>query len=144
MATASAPSPSPTPTPTPTIWTTAQAAAAYVHAVCPSNKLVTPYNTALDAGDLTSLKAIAAQSVAANEQTAKELDDGLWPEEVKADVGAVRDIYFADIPPTQQVAAATSIDAARAAVLPDATAASTASQRLRSRLGLSADQMKGC
>ncbi|WP_426519537.1 hypothetical protein ACPPVQ_05770 [Diaminobutyricibacter sp. McL0618] len=124
--------------------TLTQAAIAYVHAVCPSNKLVTPYNAALDAGNLTQLKVLATESVAANQETAKELDQGLWPEEVKADIGTVRDIYFADIPPTQQVAAAASMDAVKAIAWPDATAASTASQRLRSRLGLSADQMKGC
>lgn len=70
----------PTPTPTPTIWTT-QEAAAYLHAVCPVNKLVLPFNTALQNADFATLNS---------------------------------------------------------------SATSTASQRLRSRLGLPADQMAGC
>lgn len=68
------------PTPTPTIWTT-QEAAAYLHAVCPVNKLVLPFNTALQNADFATLNSPAT---------------------------------------------------------------STASQRLRSRLGLPADQMAGC
>jgi alkyl sulfatase BDS1-like metallo-beta-lactamase superfamily hydrolase len=135
---------SPTPSPTPTIWTTQEAATQYLQAVCPVNRLVTPVNTAMQNGDFAALHTLSPQLVEADTNAAKKLDAGQWPAEVKDDIATVRDAYFATITVDQQAGAAQTMDQLNAVVWPDTSAASTASQRLRSRLGLPADQMAGC
>lgn len=136
--------PTPTPTPTPTVWSMEESAAAYLQAVCPANKMVATYNTAFDNGDLDALHTAATQAIAADQDAAKKLDEGKWPTELAPDVALVRDAYFARIPAEQATVSAPSMDAVYAIQWPDQSAASTASQRLRSRLNLSPEQLTGC
>ncbi|MCU1584061.1 MAG: hypothetical protein JWM49_617 [Microbacteriaceae bacterium] len=142
------PSPTPSasvkPSPTPTTMTESEAAAAYLSAVCPTNKLLSQLNEAVTKGDFPTAHALFPQLVAGEVSAAKALDAGRWPITVKADVKTIRDFYFASIVPDQQAAAATSLDEMNAIVYPDATASNAASQRARARLGLSPSQLVGC
>jgi len=134
----------PTPTPTPTVLTDAEAAQAYVAAICPSNKTVDAYNAALHGTDLNALHQAAQAALTADSAAAKTLDTTLWPTDVKSDVDAVRDGLFSEVSIEAQVIHMTDMSQVSTIQWPDTTAASQASVRLRSRLNLSTDAMEGC
>lgn len=91
-------------------------------------------------------RAGGAQARDADSNAPKLLDDPtvIWPDDVKVDIQTVRDALFAQAAVDGELAMATTIEDVQAIQWPDTTASSTASQRLRSRLGLSADAMAGC
>ncbi|ANF30710.1 hypothetical protein A0130_02585 [Leifsonia xyli] len=136
-------SPTPTPTPTPTVMTTAEAAALYKASACAVNTTGQAFNTIWqgNSGDIDGLRAAAAAARDASSATATKLDQATWPGEVKDDIAVVRDADFAAASTLSQIATATSWEAAIANQFPIQDAASAASQRIRSRLGLPADPM---
>ncbi|WP_460573172.1 hypothetical protein [Humibacter soli] len=136
--------PTPTPTPTPTVLSDAEAATAYIAAICPANKTVDAVNAALQGTDLNALHQAAQVALTADSTAAKALDTTLWPADVKADVDAVRDDLFSEVAIDGQLVHLTDISQINTIQWPDSTAASQASARLRSRLNLSVDATQGC
>jgi hypothetical protein len=122
----------------------AEAAKAYMAAVCPANALVTPFNDALQGNDIEALHAIAQQSIPVESAAAKALDTGLWPESVRADIATVRDAYFSEVSTSNQIMQASSMSEVAQIAWPDKSTASTASARLRSRLNLGSDPTANC
>lgn len=133
-----------TPTPTLTALSDAEAARAYVAAICPANKTVDAFNAALQGSDLDALRAAAQAALTADSAAAKTLDTTRWPADVATDVATVRDSLFSEVSIDAEVLHMTDISQVRTIQWPDTTAASQASARLRSRLNLSVDAMQGC
>lgn len=132
-----------TPTPTPTAMSTDDAAAVYEAGACAVNLKARDFNNAWQSasGDISALQEAAAAARDASSATATELDQAKWPDELKADIALVRDGYFSQAAVLSQIAASPTWDAAIHNSFPATDAASAASQRLRSRLGLPSDPL---
>ncbi|GAA4150012.1 hypothetical protein [Leifsonia shinshuensis] len=132
---------SPTPLPTPTVMTLEESAAAYKAGACRVNAQGQMFNQVWTSGsgDIGALRQAAATARDAMSTTATALDQGKWPEELRADIALVRDADFAQASILAQIATAPNWDSAMTNAFPALTEASAASQRLRSRLGLPAD-----
>lgn len=137
------PTPTATPTPTPVVMTLPEAATLYKTTACSVNLLLRDFNNVLHSGsgDIDSLHATAAAARDASSAAGTSLDQALWPEDLKADAAAVRDGDFSQAATLTQMVAAPTWDAAMQVAFENNDSAATASQRLRSRLGLPADPL---
>jgi len=137
----------PVPTPTPTVLSTSQAATLYLQTVCPVNAAADVYSAAWTATpvDLATVKSLAVQLATAETKQANTFDDKsiLWPESVKPDMQTMADNAFSTLSWLSGIQNATTLEAANVAA-PAGDAAATASQRIRSRLGLSSDTSASC
>lgn len=142
----SASSVDPTPTPTPTQMSVEKAAATYLSGVCQSNHLISVLNNALVKQDLSAIKKAARRSLVVDKASAQLFDDQttLWPDSVAKDIPKIADSFFASLAYDGVVANAKTLDAANGATAENVSGASQAAQRIRLRLGLSADTDKGC
>ena len=137
----------PAPKPTPTVMSKTEAADLYLKTVCPSNfasdDLFNAFNA--DPVDLEAIKSAAAAFAATEENAAQTFDDSsiLWPKNVKSDMPAMAEDAFSTLSWISQIQGANTIEETYVAV-PDLTKSSTASQRIRSRLGLSSDTKASC
>ncbi|OJX77558.1 hypothetical protein [Leifsonia sp. 71-9] len=143
---AASPTSTPTPPPAPQEMTMEQAAVVYGSGACRVNTVGKTFNDVWQSGsgDLDRLRQAAAVSRDATSATATELDRGMWPAELQADIALVRDADFAQAAILAQIAAAPTWDAAMANEFPAQDDAGAASQRIRSRLGLPADPYAPC
>lgn len=136
----------PSPTPTPEAMSVENATEYYLDTVCPANAASETWNTATASGEFAAYKSSAQPLVDAYSAAAARFDDPtvLWPAQIEvADITALSNSYYADISILQGIANAnTEAEANFAFANRDAAAA--ASQKIRARLGITADTTSSC
>lgn len=138
-----APVMSPVTSVTPSTMSVTQAADAYISAVCPANVASLANHAAFQAGDLSQILSTAKVWLAANRETALQLDNPTapWPEIAKDDIAGVRDDLLTQSSAIDAVTRADDLQAARSVVFPQF---GPSSQLVRLHLGLPSDTSSGC
>ncbi|MBO0900860.1 hypothetical protein J1G43_12890 [Cellulomonas sp. zg-ZUI22] len=127
--------PTPTPSPTPTVMSKEQAGAKYLELVAPSNALVAPFNAALEADDVATVRTLCAQSATAYRGFADGLIAAQWPAEVQPAVDRLVTDLAGEIS-AFATAGASETDDQLWAALNARPAPSGAGQEIRMLLGL--------
>lgn len=135
-----------TPKPTPRVMTTAEAGEQYLRAVCPTNTASANLDRAYSAQDLAKIKATAtiARDALRSEIVIFEDPMMLWPEVVRPDIKTISETDFRDLSTMDSMSKASDLASANAISFGSESGAAEASQRIRLRLGLSADTAAGC
>jgi len=133
------------PTPTPTALTLAQAGERYLALVCPSNRALAAVDPAYQAQNLDAIHAAAAPARDAKqvEALAFENPTEMWPVEIQADLKVLATSDYGTVGVLDRMVHAQSLDEANMVTFAD-DGAQTSAQRIRAKLGLSADTTASC
>lgn len=138
----------------PAVFTTEQAASAYLDAVCPSNIAARNHNVTYDTllaagpgGDVAPVQATAVALRDANQASAVAIGSHMaeWPEAVKADMAVIEQSYFQDLADIDRIIQSTNADQVLAVTFtPRTEAQKAAGPRVRTLLGLDLDTQASC
>lgn len=136
----------PSPTLTPTVMSVDEAGKYLLATLCPVNTASQKVNDAVSP-NLEQLHIAAKELLPAAQDAARRLDTGavIRPSVIdNTDVSTLQNYYLGALGPINQLATAPNLTQANAVVLPEDGGSGAASQRMRLRLGLSADTTVGC